>query len=244
MKAAMHQPHYFPWLGYMDKMAKCDIFVLLDEAQLTDSSNMFRNKFLSSSGREKYLTVSFLKPGYMQKKFMDVELNHRINWQKNHVNFLKNNYIKSPYFKEVWENIECVFSNTYSYICDVAVDSLKIIKNMLKIPTRLILQSELIYDKNAQKTDLVLEICRAVGADQYLSGRGARKYMELPPFAQHGIEVRFQKFTHPVYPQINSEGFVPNLSSLDFLFNCGIEKAGEIFWNNIKAINEFDEDSE
>ena len=27
MILAAHQPHYLPWLGYLDKMARADLFV-------------------------------------------------------------------------------------------------------------------------------------------------------------------------------------------------------------------------
>jgi len=50
-----------------------------------------------------------------------------------------------------------------------------------------------------------------------------RAYLQRETFAQAGIEIVFQQFVHPTYQQLfmQSEGFVPNLSVLDLLFNCG-----------------------
>ena len=42
MMIAIHQPHYFPWIGYLDKMAKADKFVLMDTVQLEKRSYMLR----------------------------------------------------------------------------------------------------------------------------------------------------------------------------------------------------------
>ena len=241
MKIAIHQPHYFPWLGYFDKMAKVDKFVLLDEVQLTDKSNMFRNKFMSKSGKEKYLTVCFIKKGYMQKSFREVELNDEINWQKDHINFIKDNYRKSEFYDEIWPYVLPILEKKYRYLSDVSIDSLMVLKNLLNINTEIILQSEISYDINAKNNDLVLNICKETRANQYLSGNGARKYMNLDLFIQEDIQVEYQQFNHPIYNQINSLNFTPNLSGLDMLFNCGIEKSREIFWRNVKSVNEFEE---
>ena len=151
MRIAIHQPHYFPWLGYLDKMAKVDQFVLMDDVQLTDKSNMFRNKFLSKSGNEKYLTVCFKKQGYMGKPFKEVELNPQVNWQQDHMNFIRDNYLKAPFFDEIWDEIGVIFEKHYNFLCNVAIDSLSIMKNLYGIHTRLISQSELDYDHNAKK---------------------------------------------------------------------------------------------
>jgi hypothetical protein len=241
MRISIHQPHYFPWLGYFDKMAKVDKFVLLDEVQLTDKSNMFRNKFMSKSGKEKYLTVCFIKKGYMQKSFKAVELNNEINWQRDHVNFIKDNYRKSEFYDEIWPYVLPILEKKYRYLSDVSIDSLMVLKNLLNINTEIILQSEISYDINAKNNDLVLNICKETKANQYLSGNGARKYMNLDLFIQEDIQVEYQQFNHPIYNQINSLNFTPNLSGLDMLFNCGIEKSREIFWRNVKSVNEFEE---
>jgi|GEM_PF-188615 len=239
MRIAIHQPHYFPWIGYLDKMSKVDKFILLDNVQLTDKSNMFRNKFMSKTGNEKYLTVCFAKSGYMHKAFRDVELNDTVNWQKDHINFLKDNYKKAEYYDEIWQFIYPLLEKKYQYICDVAIESLIIIKNIFEIPTEIVLQSEINYDSKAKNNDLVLDICKEMKANQYLSGNGARKYMDLDSFINENIQVEYQQFNHPVYTQCNSPNFLTNLSALDLLFNCGIKNSREIFWKNVKSTNEF-----
>lgn len=243
MRIAIHQPHYFPWLGYLDKMAKVDKFVLLDDVQLTDKSNMFRNKFLSKSGKDKYLTVCFTKKGYMEKPYREVELNKSINWQKDHINFILDNYKKSNYFEEIWERISPLFNKEYRYLCDVSIDSLLLLKEIFGISTEIIFQSNLSYDIQSKKNDLVIDICKVMNANQYLSGNGARKYMKLDLFEENNINVAYQQFEHPIYSQCNSVNFMPNLSALDILFNCGIEKSREIFWNNVKCTCEFREEN-
>lgn len=236
MKVAIHQPHYFPWIGFLDKMAKVDKFILMDEVQLTDKSNMFRNKFLSHDGKDKFLTVCFTKKGYMDLPFTEVTLNKDIDWQRKHINFLLNSYKDTPFFAEVWEKIEPVFYRKFDYLCEVDVATVLLMRDIFDIETEIIYQHDLSYNKSLRKNELVLALCKCVGADKYLSGNGARKYMDDNYFRQNGVFVEYQSFVYPYYEQHHSEVFIPNLSSLDILFNCGISRAKEIFWKNVRKV--------
>ena len=242
MKIAIHQPHYCPWLGYMDKMAKADTFVILDEAQLTERSNMFRNKFLSSAGVEKYLTLSYKKERHLELPFSKIQINDNVGWQKKHKDFIFTNYKKSKFFDEIWEYVSYIYEKEYMYLYDVDMDTIHSLRTLLDITTPIVYQSDLVYDREKKKNDMVLEICKSLNADYYLSGNGARKYMDVESFEQEGIQVRYQNFTHPVYRQIGDFEFQPCMSTLDLLFNNGIENSRTIFWNNVKNGKEFEEE--
>lgn len=232
MKVAIHQPHYFPWFGYLNKMANVDKFILMDEVQITDGSNMYRHQLLSLKGDCKYITIPFLKNDYKKKAYNELLINKKINWQKNHINFIRENYQKSPYFSEIWEVISFIFEKEYQNVSEVTIDTIYLLKNIFEIPTNLILQSGLNYPKESKKNQLILDLCIAAGANYYLSGNGAKKYMELEPFLEKGISVEFQKFNMPNYFQFSSTSdFIPGISSLDVLFNLGLEKSKELFWS-------------
>lgn len=234
MIVGIHQPNYFPWMGYFDKIDQSDIFILLDEVQLTDSSVTQRNRILNCNGVPVYLTVAFEKTGYMQKQLREIRLNHEVNWQKRQVDFLRGTYGKTPYFEEVWEVINPVFTRDYDTLVEVNYDAICLIKNLLQISTRIVWQSELDYPRETHKNDLILNLCKSVSADTYLSGTGAQKYMDLDKFVQNGIKVEFQKFTMPEYKQIYASEFCGGLSMLDVLFNCGIEETRRLFKKRAK----------
>jgi len=44
MIVAIHQPQYLPWLGYLDKIERCDTFVFLDNVQFKKNEWQNRNK--------------------------------------------------------------------------------------------------------------------------------------------------------------------------------------------------------
>jgi hypothetical protein len=86
--------------------------------------------------------------------------------------------------------------------------------------TRLVYASQ--FNPKEGKTERLLDLCKKLQADKYLSGRFGKKYLDEKKFAKNNIEIAYQDFQHPFYPQLYGE-FVPNLSTIDLLFNCGDE---------------------
>lgn len=236
IKVAIHQPHYFPWMGYLDKIAKVDSFILLDKVQLEKGSNMYRNKVVTWDGKEKYLTVGYKKEGCLKKNFNQILVDDSIEWQKRQQEFIWNNYKKTEFFDEIWKEIQIIFNKKYVYLFDVLIDSIEIEKKIFGINTEIILQSEIPHIDNLFKNELLVNLCKAVNAEKYLSGNGAKKYMDIEIFKEAGIDVEYQNFKYPLYPQF--ENFIPNLSALDILFHCGKEKSKKIFWENVKSAEE------
>lgn len=233
MKVAIHQPHYFPWEGYLNKIGSVDKFILMDEVQLTDSSYMYRHKLLALNGEEKYITIPFFKEEYKRLPYREIKINDAISWKERQLNFIKENYKYSVYYEEVM-NIVCrVLKESHVFLCDLTIDTIRVLCDVFDIHTELVLQSDLQYPRDSKKNQLVLELCKSVNADFYLSGNGARKYMELEPFENESIHVEFQQFNQSIYTQMHSVSvFIPGLSILDMLFSIGIEQSVLLFKNN------------
>jgi hypothetical protein len=83
------------------------------------------------------------------------------------------------------------------------------------------------FNLNSKSNQLLVDLLKRAGATHYLSGIGAKDYHDDKPFEEANIKVVWQDFKHPVYPQLHGE-FIPYLSSIDLLFNCGIKKSREI----------------
>ena len=242
MKASIHQPHYFPWIGYFDKMAKADVFVLLDQVQFEKGSQMIRNRVLDPNGEIKFLTISGETKDFLNREYRELITKDIPQWTARQMNALKSYYRKAPGAKEIFPLLDEFFQQDHSTICGWVCGSIELVRELLDIRTPLIYQSAVDYDRQNRKSDLVYAICKAVGADTYFSGRGASvDYLDREKFAENGVKIVFQDFTHPVYPQCNSKEFVPGISVLDLLFNCGVEESRRIFWDNVHSTHEFDE---
>jgi hypothetical protein len=231
MIVSAHQPSYFAWLGWLDKVARSDLFILMDDVQLSDSAYQHRNILLTREGKEKFLTIPIRKKGYLAKSLKDINISTNIGWQENHFQFIKNSYNKHPFYAEVIFEIEPFFYKKFELLGEALVDVCHLILKLFDIPTRIVRQSDLIYPSKIKKNDLILELVTAVKANVYLSGQGAKSYLDLDKFAAAGIDVIFQEFSHPIYPQINSIAkgeFITGMSSLDALFNLGIEASKKL----------------
>jgi len=227
---SIHQPSYFPWLGLLNKIDSSDIFVLMDDVQLTDRAFQHRNIFLSNNGQKHMLTIPIDKKNYRNKSIKELMISGD-DWQKNHKRFLVDNYKKYPFFEEIYSQIDFIFSKKYIFLLDVLMDSMISILNMFSIDTQIILQSNLDYDKNIQKEELIVGILKSLNSDSitYLSGIGAKVYQEKKNFSKEGIELTYQDFDHPIYNQYkNKNDFIAGLSALDILFNIGIEESKKV----------------
>jgi len=227
MIVSIHQPSYFPWLGLLDKINNSDLYVLLDNVQLTDSAYQNRNIFLDNQGNKKLLTIPISKKDYINNTIKDIKFSNGI-WQKKHNKFIYFNYKKHPFFDEIYPFIEPLYKKNYNYLIDFLIENMQISLELFKIDTKLMIASELDYNKELKKEDMVLDILNSVDAKIYLSGKGAMSYQNEDNFNKKGIKLIYQEFTHPVYKQKGADSFVDGLACLDALFNLGTDESSKM----------------
>ncbi len=90
--------------------------------------------------------------------------------------------------------------------------------------------SSLPFSLEGEKSDLVLDLCKKMKADVFIFGETGKTYAKVEDFESSGIKIIFQDYKHPKYTQVH-ENFVPNMSIIDLLFNCG-PKSLEILMGN------------
>jgi hypothetical protein len=218
-RIAIHQPNYFPWLGYFAKIARADVFVLLDDVRFqrgNATSITNRTKVKTRQGPQ-WLTVPVTRGG--SSLIRDVTIDYQRNWVKKHLDTLRFTYARSPFFSEVHGLVEETLAHRPEGLATLNELGIRAVCGLLTIATPIVLSSSLGLDAG-DKNLRIVEICRALGATVYLSGAGARRYNDEAMFAAHGVALEYNRFEHPVYPQLHGP-FVPGLSALDALFNRG-----------------------
>lgn len=223
MIIGIHQPNFLPWLGYLYKIWKSDIFVFLDNVQYTKNSFINRNKIKTSLG-SMWLTipVSF-KFGDLIK---EVRISDKVDWRKKHLKTLEMNYKKARYFSEVFKLIKSVYYlKKWNYLIDLNIEIIKNISTFMNLDTKYIKASAL--NLEGESTELLVSIIKKLKGNIYLSGFGGKKYQEEELFKKNGIILVYYDFIHPFYEQLWGN-FIPNLSIIDLVFNYG-SKSIDIF---------------
>ena len=230
MILSIHQPSYFPWLGLLDKISKSDVYMAMDEVQLSDSLYQHRNLFLTADGKAKFLTIPIVRRGYLKREYREIEIAGG-QWRTSHLDFIRNAYGKHPFAAELMPDLERFFATDYRLLAEAVMASMRLSFDLCGIRTRVILQSDMHYDRSLRRGERVVALARAAGAHCYLSGAGGRDYLDESAF--HGdLTLRYSDFQHPRYPQRNSVQFQPDLSCLDALFNLGANGARALLSGN------------
>ncbi len=225
MLIAVHQPQYLPWLGYLDKIDKAEVFVILDNVQFKKNEWQNRNRIKAAQGWQ-WITVPVLYK--FPEKINEVRIDNNTNWSRKHLQALVTNYSKSPHFDSYKGFFDDVLNRDWDRLVDINIEIIKYLINSLGLKTRLVIASDL--KLREEPTERLIDICKTLGGEKYLAGRDGSKYMNLEKFDEEGIEIIFQDFKHPVYNQLY-EGFEPCMSAVDLLFNCG-DKSLEILRGN------------
>ena len=215
MIISAHQPAYNPWLGYFDKIKRSDVFVFLDTVQFEKNSFTNRNKIKTANGPV-WLTVPVIKTNHFDMVMKDMLIDNRGNWQKKHLNAILLAYKKAPYFSEIFPKLEQLYAKEYEKFIDMSWDHLQFWLDLLHIETKIVKSSAL--DIHSKKSDMVLDICKELDADQYISGALGKDYLNVSKFEELNMEVIFQNYTYPEYPQLYGD-FVPNMGIIDFVMN-------------------------
>lgn len=226
----IHQPDFIPYLGFFQRLIKADIFIVLDNVQYVRGSRTqtSRDKIKTVNG-EKWINVGIQKPPY-KCKIDDVYLSKDNSWRERSLNLLTENYKRATYFEEIYPYIK----DLYKIGCDKMIDfNMASIYMLLKLFDITDIEIKYASDLHVtgKKNELIINLVQAVGCNKYLSGLGAKDYYISELYEQAGIEVIWQQFEHPVYPQQFGD-FIPYLSSIDLLFNCGIVHSREILRNS------------
>lgn len=228
--AAIHQPHYFPWIPYMNKLAASDVFVLYDTVQLPRGKcRELRTKYLFQ-GQEKWLTIPAGKAKSAMAPERDVRL-ESLAWKAEHLAKLQNAYAKAPHRDWALDLVaECLGPDDSHFLVDIHHRALAVLTERLGLGTTLVRASELAPYEDVALQEYVVDLVRAVDAGRYLTGmgRGSAKTVDEELFVRAGVELVYQDYAIPAYPQLGVDEFVPSVSVLDALFMVGPDAAGVI----------------
>ena len=222
MRVTILQPSYLPWLGFFEQMSRADKFVLLDDVQYTRRDWRNRNRIRVKESWV-WLTVPVQQKRRFSQSLLETRIDNSVPWRRKHLETLRQHYCKAPFFEKYFPRCQQVYEKDWTFLFDLCLETINLIKEEMGIETPLLRSSEM--KPGGEKTERLVSICRELGATHYLSGESGSNYIAEEDFSSQGIALEYQNYEHPVYPQ-RYTGFVPHLSAIDLLFNCGEQSLG------------------
>jgi hypothetical protein len=218
MRIAIIQSSYVPWKGFFDLIGRCDEYVIYDSVQYAKAHWHNRNRIKTANGVQ-WLTIPVITKGRFEQPVNEVQIEK--SWADKHWRTLELSYKRTAFFDLYAPTVKSWYERAGSQarLTDVNEIFLRGIAELLGLKTRIVRDTA--YPAEGAKTERLLGIARAAGADRYLSGPSAREYLDESMFTAAGITPEWMSYQgYPEYPQLHG-GFEHAVTALDLLFNTG-----------------------
>ena len=234
MIVSIHQPDFVPWLGFYYKVAKSDVFVYLDDAQFSNEAAHNFNDIKTVRGKTRIkipVDYHFKDP----IKIAKVKNGHE-NIEKM-LRLIEESYKDAPFFESLFPEFKSIILHGYETISDLNIAINDWIFKGFGIKTKILKSSDM--DIKSSREERVIDICVLSGASEYLSGNGARVYQTESHFLERGVKLSYLDYKPIRYKQLGDD-FLPCMSVLDYLFNCGFN--WEYVERSVERINKEETD--
>ncbi len=221
MKCVILQPSYIPWRGYFHQIEKADVFIFYDDVQYDKNGWRNRNRIKTAQGLQ-WLTIPVHTKGSVAEGIPINQIN--ISWDKpwnvHHWRAIQFAYSKAPFFGKYRDLFEEMYARHPVLLADFTIQTTIELAEVLGITGTRFLRSSDLENIEGEKTDRLISILHAVGADHYISGPSARDYIEAEKFEEAGIRLEYMTYDYPQYGQLHG-AFEPQVSIIDLLFMTG-----------------------
>jgi hypothetical protein len=225
---AVHQPNFYPWLGFFDKWARADVFVLLDDVQFPKTGGVWTNRSgIAQEGKKVWFTAPISRSFSGVVRVNEIHLLDDSSWREKLVRKFAAAYRSAPFRDEGLELLVADVLGAQTLLVDLNLASLMRLGSLLGLDREKIILSSAL-DITASSTERLVQIVQQSGGTTYLAGGGAQGYQQDEDFAKKGLHVDYQDFRHPLYEQTGTESFIPGLSILDSLSQLGVSGTREL----------------
>ena len=220
MNVVISQPMYFPWVGMLEQVRLADHFVFYDDVQFSKGSFVNRVQIKTAAGI-KWLTVP-IHGLTLGQRIQHVQIDSRMDWRRQHIDMLRQAYAAAPYLKDMLRLVEAAFDENPKSIGDLSRFSMLTLSDYFGLKPRECFQYIQELGIPGAGSSRVLDIVLSLGGNIYITGHGARNYLDHEAFARVGVDVRYMNYSCSQYQQLHGQ-FTPYVSALDLVANCGVE---------------------
>ncbi len=226
------QSMYFPWVGLLEQIRLADVFVHYDDVQLT--RGFYNRVQVKTTQGIRWLTVP-LRDFHRGQRIDEAQIDDREDWRQKHRDILKQAYRKAEFCDEMLNLVDCVFSLPAHSLADVSRNSILAIAEYFNISNSCQFVESTSLQIEGRSSQRLLDIVQALAGNIYITGHGAKNYLDHELFEQAGVFIQYMKYRSTPYPQQHGD-FTPYVTSLDLIANCGrmgasVIKSESIDWN-------------
>lgn len=227
MIVASLQPAYLPWLGFFEQIHRADVFILYDDILYNHRTWRNKNHIKTPDGKFRLTVPIVHKHGQLIKDARIDNLNNK-HWRKSHWGAISSAYGRAPYFREHAQFFQKVYAAQWDNLVELDTKTIKYISSQLGLTTPIYLSSELGIEKEFlkyhkgrdTKNARILFLMKFLNGRVFYEGWAGKDYIDTEYLLRNGVTVEYQNYQHKEYNQLFGS-FIPYLSVIDLLFNCG-----------------------
>jgi WbqC-like protein len=214
-KVVISQPMFFPWGGLFEQIRLADVFVHYDDVALPQGGSFIRRVQIKTPDGVQWLTVPVLHGSQLIR---DVQIDNAQDWRTKHLKTLQRVYAKAPHAAEMLSLVEQVYAQPISRLSDLNRCSIETVGAYLGFEPQFVVSSDL--DTQSSSSQKLLDLMLQLGGTVYITGHGARNYLDHAIFDDRSIQVEYMDYRRAPYPQLYGP-FDPHVTVLDMIANVG-----------------------
>lgn len=224
MRLVVSQPMFLPWIGLFEQLRLADIFVHYDDVQMPQGRSFITRVQVKSASGARWMTAP-LDRRRSGSSINESWFQHASDWRKKHLSTLHHCYAGAPHFGEMLALSEKIYGEPTENVALFNANAIELIAVWLGLEAEFVISSKL--EVGGRSSQRLLDLCKYFGADTYITGLGALKYLDHELFDRNGVNVEYIVYEKRPYPQRHGD-FTPFVTILDAIANCGMDAVGLI----------------
>ncbi|MEI6188559.1 MAG: WbqC family protein, partial [Alphaproteobacteria bacterium] len=168
----------------------------------------------------KWLTVPIVRSS--RGLIKEAKIDNTSNWRKDHLKSFELNYKRAPFYADMLSLLENIYNQETDLLSDFNIYAVGLITSYLGLSCQFLKSSNLSVAGKA--SDKLIGIVKEVKGSIYLTGHGAKNYLEYEKFEAQGIQVQYIDYNIKQYNQFFKE-FTTYVSILDLIAHNGYNSA-------------------
>jgi len=199
MNQAIITSAYLGSVGYYSFLANFDKILIEQYDSYHKQTYRNRCRILAANGPLD-LIIPVVKESGHKTLMKDVKIDYATRWQNIHWRSLYSSYNSSPFFEFYSEYFNPFYQEKWEFLFDYNLELMELIMNLLQLPQKYILTEQFIKEY-----------------DTYIDLRNEISKKKIA-YNEEGIQLKFHRYTQTFADKFE---FIPDLSIVDLLFNCG-----------------------